>query len=92
MAELTTPVKTFHEDFFRPGQQVWFRARQLNDKGKVVEMLYGLSGDLTYQGYTTFGNAVYLIFDRTEGAGKKAKMEQFAVNAFHCQHIGPYIG
>ena len=92
MAETTPPTQGYHEDFLRPGMNVWFRTQQVNDKGKLVETLYGVCGDLTYQGYTTIANATYLIFDRIEGAGKKAKSEQFAVNAAHCPHIGPHGG
>jgi len=92
MAELTTPTKGYHDEYLRPGMQVWFRIQQINDKGKLVEMLFGASGDVAYQGYTTIANATYLIFDRVTGAGKKAKTEQFAINAAHCPHIGPHGG
>lgn len=90
MSETTPPTSGYHADYLQPGMRVWYKRQQLNDKGKLVEMVFGTAGDLTYQGYTTIANATYLIFDRVAGAGRKAKTEQYAVNAFHLPHIGPY--
>lgn len=92
MAEMTAPTNGYHEHYLQPGMQVWFRIQQMNERGKLVEKLFGSSRDLTYQGYTTIANATYLIFDRVIGAGKKARTEQFAINAAHCAHIGPVTG
>lgn len=89
MTDIVQPTNGYHEDYLKPGMPVWFRIQLINERGKLIEKLFGLSGDLTYQGYTTIANATYLIFDRVVGTGKKAKSEQFAVNAAHCPHIGP---
>jgi hypothetical protein len=79
-------------DYLQPGTRVWFRLSQRNEKGDMVDKLFGDSGDITYQGYTTVANSVYLVFDRVMGAGRKAKTESFAINAAHCPYIGPYTG
>ena len=92
MSETVLPDDGLMKDFLTPGMRVWFRCQHVNDKGKLVEKLYGLAGDLTYQGYATIANATYLVFDRVEGTGRKAKTEQFAVNTAHCPHIGPFRG
>jgi hypothetical protein len=92
MTETTPPEDGYIRNYLQPGMRVWIRAQYVNDKGKLVEKLYGLAGDLTYQGHTTFANAVYLVFDLVQGSGRKAKTEQFAVNTYHCPHIGPYQG
>lgn len=88
----TPPVNAHIDNYLLPGMRVWFRAQHVNERGKLVEKLYGVSGDLTYQGYTTVANSVFLVFDRVDGTGRKARTEQFAVNAAHCPHIGPYRG
>jgi hypothetical protein len=93
MNETATPPATDHiEHYLQPGMRIWFRSQHVNDKGKLVEKLYGVGGDLTYQGYTTIVNATYLVFDHVEGTGRKAQTRSFAVNAAHCPHIGPYRG
>ena len=92
MVENTTPIDGLVTAYFRPGMRAWFCTQRVNDKGRLVEQVYGIAGDITYVGFAQVANATYLVFDRVEGAGKKAKTEQFAVNASHCPHIGPYIG
>lgn len=88
-----TPLPTgFIPDYLQPGMRVWCRIKHLNDKGRLIEKLYGSAGDVTYQGYTQVANATFLVFDRVEGAGRKAKAESFAINAAHCPYIGPYVG
>jgi len=92
MTDLTTPTEGYIADYLYPGRRIWFRCQYINDKGKMVEEVFGNNGDVTYQGYTTVANATFLVFDKVSGAGKKAKAEQFAINATHCPHIGPFCG
>lgn len=92
MTEATPPEDGYIRNYLQPGMRVWFRTQHMSDKGKLVEKLYGIGGDVTYQGHTTFANAVYLVFDQVEGTGRKAKTKNFAVNAQHCPHIGPCQG
>ena len=89
----TQPIDFDHlKDYFQPGKRFWIRTQYINDKGKLIEKVHGLTGDLTYRGYATVANSVFLVFDRVEGTGRKARTEQFAVNAAHCPHIGPVQG
>lgn len=92
MTDTTPPANGYVADFLSPGMRVWFCTQRVNDKGKLVETVFGSAGDITYVGYTQVVNATYLVFDRVVGAGRKASTEQFAVNAAHCPHIGPYTG
>jgi|GEM_PF-3827817 len=92
MTDNTPPTTAYIADYLVPGMHVWFCTQRMNDRGKIVETLYGTGGDITYVGYTQLANVTFLIFDRVEGAGKKSRTEQFAVNGAHCPHIGPYRG
>jgi hypothetical protein len=76
-------------DYLKPGMKAWFKIQKQNERGRMTETIFGSSGDIIYRGYTQFGSAFFMIFDHVNGMGKRATIQTYAVNTFHCAIVAP---
>lgn len=83
--------ETNRDDFIpllRPDTRVWLKMAVGDDKRKSRIVTYGVQDELVYRGYTMIGTSTWLILNRIDGSGKRAAVQEFAVNAADCLFIG----
>lgn len=87
---MAAAVEPQYQEFVKPGKRVWIKMRDPdNAPNGRVHVFHGLDDDhLVYAGYQHIGTATYLIFNRVEGVGKKARVATFALNSLIVPEIG----